>query len=119
MGTAPEVRFKAFVVSKSMFNDPLMGRGLRMELAEERELPPPVMVSQDREVAELARQVMPLVSQVLQALPFTRHGRATVPRLTLWLTEEEWEGLEPKPDVGDEVEVVLRSGRLSIEVRRA
>lgn len=114
-----EVRFKAVVVSKSMFNDPLMGKGIRIELAEERELPPPVVVSQSREAAELARQVMPLVSQVLQSLPFTRQGRATVPRVTLWLAEEEWEGLESKPDVGDEVEVVLSSSRLEFKVSRA
>jgi hypothetical protein len=112
-----EVRFKAVVVSKSMFSDPLMGRGIRIELAEERELPPPVMVSQSREAAELARQVMPLVSQVLQALPFTRQGKAAMPRVTLWLTEEEWEGLEDKPDVGDEVEVSLgRGDRLELRV---
>ena len=113
-----EVKFKAVVVSKAMFNDPLMGKGIRIELAEERELPPPVMISQSREAAELARQVMPLVSQVLQALPFTRQGRATMPRVTLWLTEDEWEGLESKPDVGDEVEVVLKSGRLEFKVER-
>ncbi|PCN50157.1 hypothetical protein B6U99_05935 [Candidatus Geothermarchaeota archaeon ex4572_27] len=109
-----EVKFKAVVVSKTLFNDPLMGKGVRLELAEERELPPPVMIAQSREGAELARQVMPILSQVMQALPFMRHGKATVPRMTLWLTEEEWDSLDPKPDIGDEVEVVLEPGAVRL-----
>ncbi len=109
-----EVKFKAVVVSKSLFNDPLLGKGVKLELAEERELPPPVMIAQSREGAELARQVMPILSQVMQALPFTRQGRATIPRMTLWLTEEEWDNLDPKPDIGDEVEVVVGAGAVRL-----
>lgn len=108
-----EVRFKPVVVSKSLVNDPLMGKSVKIELAEEREVPPPVMISQG-EGGELVRQVMPIVSQVMQILPFTRQGRASFPRLILWLTEDEWERLDPKPEVGEEVEVIVEGGVVKV-----
>lgn len=115
-GVVLEVKFKAVVVSKTLLNDPVLGKGIKIEMAEERDLPPPVMISQNREGAEWARQVMPIVSQVLQAIPFARQGKATFHRVTLWLTDDEWERLEPKPDIGDEVEVVVKGGSLKFRV---
>jgi len=108
-----EIKFKAVITSKSMYNDPTGGKGVKIELVEEKELPPPVVMSRG-ESSELMRDVMPIVSQIVQALPFTRGGKVTVPRLMIWLSEDEWDKLEPKPDIGDEVEVVITSSRVSV-----
>jgi len=108
-----EIKFKAVITSKSMYNDPTGGKGVKIELVEEKELPPPVVMSRG-EGSELMRDVMPIVSQIVQALPFTRGGKVTVPRLMIWLSEDEWDKLEPKPDIGDEVEVVITSSRVSV-----
>ena len=110
-----EIKFKAIVTSKTMYNDPLGGRGVKIELAEERELPPPVVMSRG-ETSDLLKEVMPIVSQIIQSLPFTRGGKVTIPRMTIWLSEEEWDRLEPKPDIGDEVEVVMSSSNVTIKV---
>ncbi|MCS7139640.1 MAG: arcadin 1 [Candidatus Nezhaarchaeota archaeon] len=112
-----EIKFKAVVISKSIYGDPMGGKGVKIELAEERELPPPIFMSRG-EGSEIMKEVMPLVSQIVQALPFTRGGKVTVPRLMLWLSEDEWDKLEPKPDIGDEVEVVVSSGRVTISSSR-
>jgi len=108
-----EIKFRAIVTSKTMYSDPLGGRGVKIELAEERELPPPVVMSRG-EAPDLLKDVMPIVSQIIQSLPFTRGGKVTFPRMTIWLSEEEWDRLEPKPDIGDEVEVVISSSNVTI-----
>ena len=108
-----EIKFRAIVTSKTMYGDPLGGRGVKIELAEERELPPPIVMSRG-EVSDLLKDVVPVVSQIIQSLPFTRGGKVTFPRMTIWLSEEEWDRLEPKPDIGDEVEVVISSSNVTI-----
>jgi len=108
-----EIKFRAIVTSKTMYSDPLGGRGVKIELAEERELPPPIVMSRG-EVSDLLKDVVPVVSQIIQSLPFTRGGKVTFPRMTIWLSEEEWDRLEPKPDIGDEVEVVISSSNVTI-----
>ncbi|MEM4576368.1 MAG: arcadin 1 [Candidatus Nezhaarchaeales archaeon] len=110
-----EIKFKAIVLSKSMYNDPLGGRGIKIELAEEKETPPPVVMSRG-DSSDLVKDVMPIVNQILQSLPFARGGKVTVPRMIVWLSEEEWEKLEPKPDVGDEVEVTISSSKITINL---
>ena len=37
-----------------------------------------------------------------------------MPRLTLWLTEDEWDKLEPKPEIGDEVEVLIEGNKVTL-----
>lgn len=110
-----EIKFKAVVLSKSMYNDPLGGRGVKIELAEEKETPPPVVMSRG-ESSDLVKDVMPIVNQILQSLPFARGGKVTFPRMIVWLSEEEWEKLEPKPDIGDEVEVAISSSKITINL---
>jgi len=110
-----EIKFRAIVTSKTMYSDPLGGRGVKIELAEEKELPPPVVMSRG-EVSDLLKDVMPIVSQIIQSLPFTRGGKVTFPRMTIWLSEEEWDKLEPKPDIGDEVEVSILPSNVTIRV---
>ena len=112
-----EIKFKAIITSKSVYNEPTGGKGVKIELVEERELPPPVVMSRG-EGADLMKDVMPIISQIVQALPFTRGGKITVPRLMIWLSEDEWDKLEPKPDIGDEVEVTITSAKVTINFTR-
>jgi len=110
------VTFKATVVGKSLVTDPLGNRGVRLDLTEEKEAPPPVIISPEGSTSPLAREVMPVINQVMQSLPFIRPGKVTLQRLTLWLTEDEWERLEQKPEIGDEVEVKISKNVVSINV---
>lgn len=110
------VMFKAIVTSKSMVTDALGNRGVRLDLTEEREAPPPVLISPGGSTSSLAREVAPIISQVMQSLPFTRPGKIPLQRLTLWLTEDEWEKLEQKPEIGDEVEVKISRSSISINI---
>lgn len=110
-----EVVFRATLVSKALIQDPVEGEGVKLELAQEKSMPPPMILSRGEE-SEIAREVAPIVQQVVRSMPFGPRGKIRVPRMTLWLTREEWDRLEPKPDIGDEVEVrVLASG---VEIRR-
>lgn len=109
----PEVTFKAIVVSKTIVNEPLEGEAVKLELVEERSMPPPLIISGPSQ-SELAREVVPIVQQVVRAMPFGPQGKVKVPRLTLWLTRSEWERLEPKPELGDEVQVKVAAGRVEI-----
>lgn len=109
-----EIKFKAMVSSKSMIHDPQGGRMIKIELVEERELPPPVLYSSKN--SEIAREVLPVVQQVLRVMPFKPPISVAVPRLTLWLTEDEWDALDPKPEVGGEVVVVVSSSRVEVKV---
>jgi len=113
----PKVTFKAVLVSKSMLSDPFGGKLIKLELVEEREIPSPIMIESRGPGAELAREIAPVVQQVIRALPFGPRGKAAMPRVTLWLTEDEWDRLEPKPDIGDELEVSIEGGRVSIRAR--
>lgn len=110
------ITFKATVTSKSLITDPLGDRGVRLDLTEEKEAPPPVMVSSEESTSSLVREVAPIISQVMRSLPFTRPGKIPFQRLTLWLTEDEWEKLEQKPEIGDEVEVKITKSIISINV---
>lgn len=109
-----EIKFKAMVSSKSMIRDPQGGRMIKIELVEERELPPPVFYSSKD--SEIAREVLPVVQQVLRIMPFRPPSSLSVPRLTIWLTEDEWDALDPKPEVGSEVTVVVSSSRVEVKV---
>lgn len=108
-----EVIFKATVVSKTIVQEPLEGEAVKLELVEERPMPPPLVISGPGQ-SELAREVAPIVQQVVRAMPFGPQGKVRAPRLTLWLTRSEWERLEPKPELGDEVQVKVSGGRVEI-----
>ncbi|MEM2904698.1 MAG: arcadin 1 [Candidatus Bathyarchaeia archaeon] len=110
------VVFKAILTSKALVQDPVEGEGVKLELAQEKSIPPPMILSRSEE-SEIAREVAPIVQQVVRSMPFAPRGKIRVPRLTLWLTREEWDRLEPKPDIGDEVEVRVLG--TSVEVMKA
>ncbi|MCS7386108.1 MAG: arcadin 1 [archaeon GB-1867-005] len=107
-----EIKFKALVAGKSIVRDVQGGKLIKIELVEERELPPPVFYSSKD--SEIAREVLPIVKQVIQAMPFKPPSSLTVPRLTLWLTEDEWDALDPKPEVGEQVTVIVTGSTIKV-----
>ncbi len=108
-----EVVFKAVVMSKMFVQDPVEGEAIKIELSEDRAMPPPVIVSRSDE-SQIAREVAPIVQQVVRSMPFAAHGRIRVPRLTLWLTRDEWDRLEPKPELGDEIQVRVTGSHIEV-----
>ncbi len=109
-----EVKIRATLISKSMLTDPFGEKLIKLEFAEERELPGPIIVQDGSN--PLARDIVPIVSQVLRSLPMFGR-RAVMHRLVLFLTEDEWDRLPEKPDIGDEVLIVVK-GR-EVEVRKS
>lgn len=92
-----EVIFKALLVSKTMFKENNEWY-VRLEFSQEKGSPPAIASSTDLSIQSL----MPLFQQVMRSiLPQS----SMLPRLILILREEEWEKLENKPDIGEEITV--------------
>ncbi len=109
--------FRGYILSKSIVYDLSGGRMIKIDIVEEREIPGPIITGTD-EIARLAREVMPLVQQLLKSMPFpglgATSGKIPIPRLTIWLTEDEIEILG-KLDVGDYVEVSIQDNKIEIK----
>ncbi len=109
------VKIHAVVISKTLVTDHLGNKLVKVDIAEEHEMPSPVFTVDNREAASIMRDIAPVLQQVLRSLPFM--GRKyMMPRVTLWFTEEEWESFSPKPEVGDVVEIVIENG--TVKIRR-
>lgn len=106
------VVFRARVTNISLLDSPTGEKLVRIELGEERELPGPVIVQ--REESELSRELMPVLSQVFRMLPGMSQSFYRLPRLTLILTEDEWEKLLERPSIGDVFEVEVKAGKISV-----
>ena len=110
--------FRGYVLSKAITYDSLGNKLIKIDIVEEREIPGPIIAGSD-EVARIAREVMPLVQQLLKSMPLPglaiAGGKIPIPRITLWLSEEEAE-MFGKLDVGDYVEVRIEEGK--VEIRR-
>ena len=99
---------RLLVVSKSVVYDPTGTRYIKIELVEEREIPGPIFtIDPSNELARIVREVAPVIQQLMRALPIS--NKITVPRVTLFLTEDEAELLGPV-DVGDFVEMEISPG---------
>ncbi|MEZ0318630.1 MAG: arcadin 1 [Pyrobaculum sp.] len=105
---------RGVVVSKQLVYDPTGTKYVKVDIIEEKELPGPVAAfsAQDEQAAQLMREVMPLVTQIVRSLPFTS-GKISVPRITLWLTDEELE-VFGDVDVGDVVLISVESGEIKL-----
>lgn len=104
---------KGVVVSKQLVADPVGTRYIKIDVVEEKDMPGPLVMSPpDEQSAQMAREIMPLVSQIVKSLPFPLN-KIAVPRLTLWLTDDEAETLGDI-DVGDAVEIVVEQGYVRI-----
>ncbi|MEM2739354.1 MAG: arcadin 1 [Candidatus Bathyarchaeia archaeon] len=101
------VSFRAVVVGKILEKLPSGEEVIRIDLAEEKPATPPIIMDTSRlEQSEIAREVLPVVSQVLSSLPISR-ATIRVPRATLILTRDEWNQLQSKPDLGDELIITI------------
>lgn len=107
------VRFKAAVTNISIVDTPWGERVVKVDLTEERETPSTIILPADQ--SEIAREIAPVVSQILRSMPFFgTSGKARLPRLSLYLTEEEWENLADRPTIGDIMEVEVSKGNLKV-----
>lgn len=107
------VKFRATVTNISIVDTPWGERVVKVDLTEERETPSTVVVPTEH--SELAREIMPVVSQILRSVPFFGSGGKTrLPRLSLYLTEEEWDELFERPTIGDVMEIEVAKGSLKI-----
>jgi len=109
------VTIRGVVISKQLVYDPSGARYIKVDIIEEKELPGPVAAfsAQDEQTAQLMREVMPLVTQIVRSLPFGG-GKIAVPRLTLWLTDEELE-MFGDVDVGDVVLISVENGEIKVK----
>jgi hypothetical protein len=104
---------KGVVVSKQLVADPTGTRYVKIDVVEEKDIPGPlVMAPPDEQSVPVAREIMPLVSQIIKSLPFSLN-KIAVPRLTVWLTDEEVESLGDI-DVGDSVDIEIDQGVIKI-----
>lgn len=108
------VSFKAIVVGKILEKLPSGEEVVRIDLAEEKPATPPIIMDTSRlEQSEIAREVIPVVSQVLASLPISR-ATIRVPRVTIVLTMDEWSQLKSKPDLGDEMTITIEGDSMHI-----
>jgi hypothetical protein len=108
------VPIRGYVMSKSVVYDPTGNRMIMIQVVEEKEVPGPVFTG---EGAQAMRDVLPLVQQLLRSMPMLgplMGNKVPVPRIVVWLTEEEAEALGPKLDVGDAVEIRIENGKLEL-----
>ncbi|MEZ0247739.1 MAG: arcadin 1 [Thermoproteus sp.] len=104
---------KGVVVSKQLVTDPTGTRYIKIDVVEEKDIPGPLIMSTpDEQAAQMAREIMPLVSQIVKSLPFSLN-KIAVPRLTIWLTDDEAESLG-EIDVGDNVDIEIEQGAIKI-----
>ncbi|WP_054841729.1 arcadin 1 [Vulcanisaeta distributa] len=112
------ITIKGYVVSKTLVNDPTGGRMIAIQIVEERETPGPPVITGTDETSQMMRDVMPpLVQQLLRSMPMVgplMSGKVPIPRLLIWLNEDEAEALGPKLDVGDAVEIRIDNGKLEL-----
>ncbi|MEM0092992.1 MAG: arcadin 1 [Thermofilum sp.] len=106
------VVFRARVTNISLIDSPTGEKLVRIELSEERELPGPVVIQ--REESELSRELVPVLSQIFRMLPGMSQGSYRLPRLTLILTEDEWDKLLERPSIGDVFEVEVKTGKIGV-----
>ena len=106
------IRIKAILVGKSLITGPMGENLVKLELVEERSAPGPIIASQQSQ-NPLMREIMPIVSQVVKSM--TPNAKIRIPRLTLFLYEDEWERLVKKPDIGDEVEITVENEKINIK----
>jgi len=107
------VVIKGIVVSKTLTKDTLGNNIVKIEIAEEREIPGPVIMH-PRD-STLAKEIIPIVSQVMRALPPFSQNKVMMPRAVLFLTEDEWDRIIDKFDIGDELEIYIEKGRITIK----
>lgn len=105
------IHFKATLISKSIVMSPLGDKLVKLEFIEEHPLPGPIVMGGE---TEMTREIAPIISQVMKTLPIFGNKRVNIPRLTLFLMENEWESIERKPEIGEEVEITVNKKGIKI-----
>jgi len=105
------VTLKARVTNISLIDSPTGEKLVRIDMSEEREVPGPVIL---HEGSELGRELVPILSQMFRMLPGLGQGVMRLNRLSLVLTEDEWEKFPTKPSIGDLFEIEVSIGRISV-----
>jgi len=106
------IKVRATVTSVSIVDNPWGEKLIKIEMSEEREVPGPVVVQKGG--GELAREIAPVITQVLRSLPGFTGGRVKIPRLILYLYEDEWDKMFEKPNIGDTVEICFTKDRIDV-----
>jgi len=113
MSSGESVKFRAVVTNISILDTAWGERVVKVDLTEERETPSTVIVPAEQ--SELARELAPVISQLMRAMPFFGgSGKARLLRLSLYLTEDEWERLTARPTIGDVMEVEVAKSSLKV-----
>lgn len=107
------VKFKAKVSNISLFDAPFGERMVKLELTEEREMPEPVFIRSPD--SEISREIAPIISQIMRMFPGTSPGVLRVPRITIVLTEDEWDKFVAKPSIGDYFEVIISNEKIELK----
>lgn len=110
------ITIRGYVISKTLINDPTGGRMIAIQIVEERETPGTVITGTD-ETSQMMRDMMPIIQQFLRSIPMMAplmSGKVPIPRLIIWLNEDEAEALGPRLDVGDAVEIRIDNGKLEL-----
>ncbi|MFP3190837.1 MAG: arcadin 1 [Thermoproteota archaeon] len=95
-----DVVVKAVLVSKSMFKEENEWY-VRLEFAQEK-ISPPAFVNRSEDPLQ---SMIPMLQQMLKnIMPFQT---GMFQRMILVLKEEEWEKLEKKPDIGEEITIKI------------
>ena len=107
------VKFRAVVTNISIVDSPWGERMVKIDLTEDRETPSTVVMPTNQ--SELAREIAPVLTQIFRSMPlFGMGSRARLPRLSIYLTEEEWDRLIEKPTIGDLMEVEVAKGYVKL-----
>lgn len=98
----------------SSIRDPDTGRyGKVVELVEEKPIrAQPIKISGAPQESMFIHGVFQDLMNYLQSLGFTQLGAALKPKMTLFLTEEEYEMLGVKLDVNEVYELEFRNGAI-------
>lgn len=104
------IKLKMLLVNKSLVR---VGESwvVKLDFAEEKPNPPMMF-----EGSGLVRDILPIIQQTIQAINPTA-GFQLMPRMTLWLLDEEWESLDRKPEIGEEVTIIIgEKGDISLKL---
>ncbi len=101
----------------SSIKDPETGRyGKVIELVEEKRIQTqPVKISGVPQESVFIHSMIQDLTSYLQSLGFTSLGATMKPKMTLFLTEEEYEMLGVKLDVNEVYELEFRNGTITFK----
>ncbi|QOJ78339.1 arcadin 1 [Infirmifilum lucidum] len=111
--SSTSVHFKAKVTLIQTIDAPFGERMVKIELTEEREVPEPIFIRSTD--SEISREIAPIISQIMKMLPGASPGVLRVPRVTIMLSEDEWEKFVTKPSIGDFFEVIITNERIELK----